>query len=114
MNMHAKTLLAGALLSLSCFAAQAAPNTADQAQASDATSAATPDRNDPNCLRYTGSLVVANQNQRNERRESGSDATAQKPVCNGSGGHSYTQEDIRRTGATDIADALRKLDPAIH
>ncbi|HYE85373.1 MAG TPA: hypothetical protein VEA16_03385 [Vicinamibacterales bacterium] len=29
-------------------------------------------------------------------------------------GRVYTQEDLRRTGATDVADALRRLDPAIQ
>ena len=42
------------------------------------------------------------------------DADAAKPKCNGSPGRSYTQDDIRRTGAIDLADALRRLDPAVH
>lgn len=29
-------------------------------------------------------------------------------------GRVYTQDDIQRTGAVDLADALRKLDPAIR
>ena len=114
MKMHAKTLLAGALL-LSCFAAQAATDTADQTagQAEPARTVAARD-NDTNCLRYTGSLIVASENQRNEREGSASDAGAAKPKCNGSPGRSYTQDDIRRTGAIDLADALRRLDPAVH
>ena len=76
--------------------------------------APSPVRDDPNCLRYTGSLVVASQNQRNERQASGSsDATAQAPACNGSAGRSYTQDDLRRTGQSDIGQALQMLDPSV-
>ncbi len=115
MKMHAKTLLAGALL-LSCFAAQAATDTANQQPAGQAEAARTVAArdNDTNCLRYTGSLIVASENQRNERKGAAADADAAKPKCNGSPGRSYTQDDIRRTGAIDLADALRRLDPAIH
>lgn len=115
MKMHAKTLLAGALL-LSCFAVQAATDTADQQTAGQAEAARTvaAQDHDANCLRYTGSLVVASENQRNERKGTSSDAGAAKPKCNGSAGRSYTQDDIRRTGAIDLADALRRLDPAVH
>jgi hypothetical protein len=115
MKMHAKILLAGALL-LSCFAVQAGTDTADQqtaGQAEAARTAAAQDH-DANCLRYTGSLIVASENQRSERKGTASDAGAAKPKCNASPGRSYTQDDIRRTGAIDLADALRRLDPAVH
>jgi hypothetical protein len=119
MNTYAKTLLAAALLSLSCFAAQAADAAVDQHAANQAgqVDAAKPtaaqQEIEPNCLRYTGSLIIAAQNRRNERRSAGSDASkASRPACNGCPGQSYTREDIQRTGATNAADAIRRLDPA--
>lgn len=119
MKMHAKTLLAAAFLSLSCFAAQAADAAVDRPAANpanhaDASKATLAQREiEPNCLRYTGSLIIAAQNRRNERRAAGSDASkASRPACNGSPGQSYTREDIQRTGATNAADAIRRLDPA--
>ncbi|MGH8050896.1 MAG: hypothetical protein ACRERV_10075 [Methylococcales bacterium] len=36
-----------------------------------------------------------------------------KKGCNGLAGRSYDSDDISRTGATDIGDALRMLDPSI-
>lgn len=36
-----------------------------------------------------------------------------KKGCNGLAGRSYDNDDISRTGATDIGDALRMLDPSI-
>ena len=72
---------------------------------------ATRDVRDHNCLRETGSLITTSQNQRTLRR-----ARAQKDVtvevkCAGYG-RAYTQDDIRRTGAVNMADALRQLDPS--
>jgi hypothetical protein len=106
---------AGALF-LPSGPAPAPRDTADQqtaGQAGAARSAAAQDH-DANCLRYTGSLIVASENQRSERKGTASDAGAAKPKCNGSAGRSYTQDDIRRTGAIDLADAIRNLDPAAH
>ncbi|HVI58489.1 MAG TPA: hypothetical protein VM619_06385 [Luteimonas sp.] len=72
------------------------------AQASDA------DHKDPNCLRETGSRLTAVQNQRAAR--------AGKPAdkCANAIGRAYDREDIDRTGAIDVRDALRKLDTSIH
>jgi len=36
-----------------------------------------------------------------------------KPLCIGPG-RSYTREQIDRTGQTDLADALRRLDPSVR
>ena len=113
MNKHAPTLLVATLLALPGFAAaQAAPAAADQAV--DMVATPPQDREDPNCLRYTGSVIVANQNQRSARAARASGTAAAQPVCSDRMGRSYTQDDLRRTGATDISDALRRLDPSIH
>ncbi len=47
------------------------------------------------CLKQTGSRIAAN----------GKDCSAI--------GQSYTSEDLKRTGATQLGDALRLLDPII-
>ncbi|AXK72472.1 hypothetical protein DWG18_09445 [Lysobacter sp. TY2-98] len=54
------------------------------------------------CLRETGTLI---------RSRSSRDARGCIPGANG---RSYTQDDLRGTGQTDIASALRMLDPAIR
>jgi len=62
---------------------------------------------DRNCLRQTGSRITAHENRKAER--------AGKPgKCANAFGRAYDREDIERTGATDAAEALRMLDPAIH
>lgn len=57
---------------------------------------------DRNCLRHTGSLLLHSRRARAEKR------------CAPAFGRVYTQDDLRMTGAVDIADALRRLDPAIR
>jgi hypothetical protein len=59
---------------------------------------------DRNCLRETGSHIV----------RSDKDKAKGKSACINATGRSYTKEDIDRTGTTDLADALRHLDPAVH
>lgn len=63
-----------------------------------------------NCLRYTGSRIVASRNATRIRKseEKAPDG------CVNAAGRSYTQDDIRRTGQTNVADALRMLDPSVH
>jgi hypothetical protein len=51
------------------------------------------------CVRQTGSRIV--------RR-------ADNNRCNALPGRSYSKEDIDRTGHTDLAQALRTLDPSIQ
>ena len=70
-------------------------------QASDAST------NDRNCLRRTGSRITAQENRKAER-------TGKPAKCANAFGRAYDREDIERTGATDVAEALRMLDPAIH
>lgn len=55
---------------------------------------------DRNCLRETGSRLIR------------SDSKGRK--CAIASGRSYDRKDIDRTGAVDLRDALRKLDPAVH
>lgn len=52
------------------------------------------------CLRQTGSRIVSDKND-----------GARRCLSNG---RAYTRQDLERTGETDLAAALRKLDPAIH
>ncbi|HEU0305713.1 MAG TPA: hypothetical protein VFR30_01955 [Lysobacter sp.] len=61
-----------------------------------------PDLDDRNCLRQTGTRIGS--------RNAGS----KDQKCTGAMGRSYTREDLERTGDVNIADALRKLDPAIR
>lgn len=58
--------------------------------------------NEERCLRETGTLIK-------QRDKNG------KPACiQQAPGRSYSNEDISRTGQTDLADALRQLDTSIH
>ena len=63
------------------------------------------------CLRYTGSLITASRNLRDEMRPS---KTSGKPRCAPVTGRSWSREDLERTGALNTLDALRMLDPAVH
>ena len=49
------------------------------------------------CLKSTGTRIVHKDKQ----------------ACLGVAGSSYDQDELRRTGANDIGDALQKLDPSI-
>ena len=74
---------------------------------------ATRDVRDHTCLRETGSLIATAQNKRAMRQaRANGDATVE--VKCSAYGRAFTQDDIRRTGAVDLADALRNLDPAAH
>ncbi|NLB59304.1 MAG: Plug domain-containing protein [Gammaproteobacteria bacterium] len=57
------------------------------------------------CIQETGSRIIANRNAR---------SNAERKECVAAGGRVYTREEIERTGSTNLRDALRKLDPAIH
>ncbi|MFC3550224.1 hypothetical protein ACFOLC_04275 [Lysobacter cavernae] len=107
----ASVLIAG-LFGASAFAASAQSVVAVQAEAQ-APTTATADANAPadaqktkpafdnNCLRYTGTRIQ-------QRDKNG------KPVCNPGPGRAYSKQDLDRTGEIDVADALRKLDPAVY
>ena len=108
--MVAGILLAGGAL------AQQPITTADNADApaSEARTAELPTQrplDDHRCLRYTGSLIAASRNLRDDLRP----AKAQgKPRCAPAIGRSWSREDLERTGALNMLDALRMLDPAVH
>ena len=52
-------------------------------------------------------------NSRQCIRDTGSHIPPPKGQCLPVAGNSYSQEDIRRTGATDVGRALQMLDPAV-
>jgi len=62
------------------------------------TSAEDEDRVDRHCLRHTGSLISTRRHKR----------------CIPAAGRVWTRDDLSRTGRTDMADALRALDPSIY
>ncbi|MBU8975257.1 MULTISPECIES: hypothetical protein [unclassified Lysobacter] len=118
MSHHRAALLAAGLfvLGLGSASAQAvsadaqaqanAPQAAVDAQAASDAQVSPDGRNDTKrptagCLKETGSNIRTR------------DPKTGKPVCIGPG-RSYTREQIDRTGQTDLADALRRLDPSIH
>ena len=63
---------------------------------------------DRNCLQQTGSRITANANYRAKREGKAGDK------CANATGRSYTREDIERTGAIDVRDALRRLDTSVY
>ena len=76
--------------------------TVADAAAADATQQATPrELNDRNCLKHTGTRITPRPD-RNGRK------------CANVVGRVYNRDDLDRTGAVDLADALRRLDPAIR
>lgn len=68
------------------------------------------------CLQQTGSRIVAAENAHTDRRQTRgpSRANTSRKGCAAGPGRVYTREDIERTGAIDMADALRQLDPAMR
>ena len=66
---------------------------------------------DHRCLRHTGSLITASRNQRERVRPS---STPMTPRCAPVAGRAYSREDLDRTGAVSVLEALRMLDPAVH
>lgn len=98
--------VAGLLGLSACATPQQAPGSSAMPAAASAASRADK-RADRYCVRATGSRIVM--------RDS---ATGEVPDfdkrCLALGGRVYSREDIERTGEVDLADALRKLDPAIR
>lgn len=89
----------------------------DVAQQGDASRTERDARRD--CMRYTGSRISARRANREAHAQA--DVEAEEKVgqldrdgCVAANGRVYSREDLRRTGEVDIADALRKLDPAIR
>lgn len=66
------------------------------------------------CLRYTGSRISAVESRRMARAERRQGVDGQPPCNRLLPGRAYTREDIERTGSIDLAEALRRLDPAVR
>lgn len=96
------TLCAAGLLGVPACATQQTEGAGDARGPASAGAAAQEDRY---CLRYTGTRIDLRRHDRTSGFEQG---------CVASGGRVYTREDLERTGEVDIANALRKLDPAIR
>lgn len=62
-----------------------------------------------NCLQYTGSRIVSNRSARTQKNNS-----TRRDECAPMPGRSYSRDDIDSTGAVDLGEALRRLDPAIR
>lgn len=77
--------------------AQAAPPPPPNRTSAQHPAHSSPKPGDRDCVRSTGSLIPAKPGR-----------------CLPVAGRAYSQEDLRRTGATTTADALRMLDPSIH
>ena len=71
------------------------------------------DVRDHTCLRETGSHVTDITNRRALRRAHDQHAATVEVKCV-EFGRAYDRDDIDRTGAVNLADALRRLDPSIH
>ena len=56
---------------------------------------------DRNCLKETGSRLAPRPDSKGRK-------------CVNATGHAYTKDDLDRTGAIDLEDALRRLDPVVH
>ena len=111
-------LLLATLLASVAFAASAqSVGTATQPTVQDElhSDVATRDVRDHTCLRETGSLIATAQNQhtlRDARRRN--DINGIVEVQCAAYGSAYTRQDIQRTGAVDLSDARRQLDPSVH
>lgn len=115
MKTAIQCILAAGLASVVVFAASAqdatdatvaddAENIAEASQQDTRDSGATDPLADRFCLRETGSRIVAMENAKR-------DPAGKR--CVNAPGRVYTQDDIRRTGAIDLTEALRMLDPSI-
>jgi hypothetical protein len=80
--------------------AAAAP-ASDAAQPAPKHKVAKDEVSDRNCLKETGSRLAPRPDSKGRK-------------CINASGRAYTKEDVDRTGAIDLKDALRKLDPAVH
>lgn len=97
--------------------ADANAQAATTAAASDGETVARPDAEgdiDRRCLRSTGSHIVAARNATADNAAAGNAVADAKPDCVIGNGRVYTRKDLEGTGHTNVVDALRTLDPAIH
>ena len=89
---------------------QATP--ASDTTASAQTDAKKPPMSDAYCLRHTGTRITS---RAADKADANAATTGKSRTCsNGAIGRAYTRDDLDRTGDINLADAVRKLDPAIH
>ena len=74
---------------------------AGEAEADAAETATARDLNDRRCLTQTGSRISPRADSKGRK-------------CTNAAGRAYSREDLNRTGTVDLAEALRRLDPAVH
>lgn len=77
----------------------------EEATSSRAAAKAKTKSSDRICIQQTGSRITQARNARSKDDER---------ECVAAGGRVHTRGDIENTGETDLADALRKLDPSIR
>lgn len=106
---HFLPLVLAAALSATAFAATAQPvDPAVEPQSDGVVGEATDDLDvDRRCLEYTGSRVTADPQPATAKDNTETDGHD----CAIGNGTIHTREDLDRTGATNIEDALRALDP---
>ncbi|GAA4869506.1 hypothetical protein [Luteimonas vadosa] len=105
-----RLLIASALLALASTASAQSPTApageSEAAKAADFNAAAERDAAiDRFCLQHTGSRITATSNSRTRER---------LQRCAPVHGRVYSQSDIDSTGAVELSDALRRLDPSIN
>ena len=104
------------LLGAVAFTAMAQAAEPQAAPAADTVAAKKPPMSDAYCLRHTGTRITNRAADKAADKADANAATTRKSrTCsNGMIGRAYTRDDLDRTGDINLADALRKLDPAIH
>ena len=65
-------------------------------------------------VKYTGSRVTADATPQTDSRRAGGRSAHERRQCAMATGAVYTREDLEGTGHTDIAQALRTLDPRVQ
>lgn len=72
---------------------------------------------DRQCLRQTGSRISVSESRRlarEARRGAAVQPQASDSNCALAPGRAYSREDLLRTGAMDVGEALRRLDPSVR
>ena len=101
--MIRRVLFVAALLSAAPVSAQTATPSPATTRAADAGADAPPPTGiERHCLRETGTMIRSRR------------ARADGRCLSYQAGRVYTDDDLHRTGQTDVAQALRMLDPAIR
>lgn len=107
------------LLGAMAFTAAAQTAEPQATPASDTTAAVQADAkklpvSDAYCLRQTGTRITSRAADKADANASTASSRKSRTCSNGAIGRAYTRDDLDHTGETNLADALRKLDPSIH